>query len=96
MEFVDSPEQLRGGRGANLEPHSHGNVIHVMFIKFYWDHQLLVSWVYHGKNQGDVDDLLFLNLAFVQQDNTNLVTWWLKKMINWKISKWNYLRGKQK
>ena len=26
------------------------------------------------KNQGDVDDLLFLNLAFVQQDNTNLVT----------------------
>ena len=94
---MDSPEQLRGGRGANLEPHSHRNVIYVMFIKFYCDHQLLVSWVYHGKkNQGDVDDLLFLNLALVQQDNTSLVTWWLNKLINWKISKWNYLTGKQK
>lgn len=84
---MDSPEQLRGGRGANLEPHSHGDVIYVMFITFLLRSSTFSKLSLSKKNQGDEDDLLFLNLAFVQQDNTNLVTWWLKKLINWKISK---------
>lgn len=71
---MDCPEQLRGGRGANLEPHSHGDVIYVMFITFLLRSSTFSKLSLSKKNQGDEDDLLFLNLAFVQQDNTNLVT----------------------